>query len=495
MNHSKSQNPWIAGLSSFAIHLLLLLVLAFWTFAGGGTGGRQWIESGTSSDDAEILETVDIQSTVASSSTGDEQPSETSIQFPDFRSAVQLTEVQVTIQDIPDRLPQAATVMSDVVRLSGSESKSAGASFISSSLSGRSPKNRGELGKLNGASGPSEQAVDDALAYIARHQRNNGSWTMRFEDSPCKGECDHSGIELDPHEIAATGLALLCFMGRGHTMHEGEYSEQVSRGVYFLIQNLSTQSGRATWLTSVAQSEMYEHGIATLAICEALQMNGDAQLLSRPCQETINHIIYAQHNDGGWGYHPKTPGDLSIVGWQVMALKSAASAKLSVNAETIRGVDLFLRQHAKNEFMFFYNDRFNKPTASMTSIGTLMRIYRGWPKTDPAILKSIAYLAKEGPSSSDVYFNYYATQVLFQYGDRPWTEWNKVMRDSLVSSQEKSGHMAGSWWFPVDLASPGSIIPNKTGGRLYMTTMACLTLEVYYRYLPVNESVTRDFQF
>ena len=493
MNHSKSQNPWIAGLSSFAIHLILLLLLAVWTRSGTGTGSRQSIQSGFSTSDAEVLlETVVIQSTV------DEQPSETGILSPDISSAVQLSDTQLTILDVPGTQlpqPQIATTLSDVVSLSGSESKGSGSSFIPSSLTGRSPKNRVELGKLNGSSGASEQAVDDALAYIARHQRNNGSWTMRFEDGPCKGDCDHSGIELDPHEIAATGLALLCFMGRGHTMQEGEYSEQVSRGIYFLIQNLSTHSGRATWLTSVAKSEMYEHGIATLAICEALQMKGDAELLSKPCQETINHIIYAQHNDGGWGYHPKTPGDLSIVGWQVMALKSAVNAKLIVNAATIRGVDTFLRQHSKNEFMFFYNDRANNPTASMTSIGTLMRMYRGWSKTDPAILKAIAYLAKEGPSRSDVYFNYYATQALFQYGDRPWTEWNNVMRDYLVSTQEKSGHMAGSWWYPGDRANPASIIANQTGGRLYITTMACLTLEVYYRYLPVNEAVSRDFQF
>ncbi len=463
--------------------------MAIWTLTGTGTGGRQLIQSGFSTSDVESIETIVIESTV------DEQPSETGIAPPDFSSTTKITEIQVTNLDIPGDLPGMSTTLSDVVRLSGSESKAAGTSFISSSLTGRSPKNRVELGKLNGASGPSEQAVDEALAYLARHQRNNGSWTMRFEDGPCKGECDHSGIELDPHEIAATGLALLCFMGRGHTMQEGEYSEQVNRGIYFLIQNLSSHSGRATWLTSAAKAEMYEHGIATLALCEALQMKGDSELLKKPCQETINHIIYAQHNDGGWGYHPKMPGDLSIVGWQVMALKSAVNAKLIVNAATIRGVDLFLLQHTKNDFMFFYNEGFNKPTASMTSIGTLLRIYRGWSKTDPSILKAIAYLSKEGPSSFDVYFNYYATQSLFQYGDKPWMEWNSVMRDYLVNTQEKSGHMAGSWWFPGNISNPASIIANQTGGRLYITTMACLTLEVYYRYLPVNEAVSRDFQF
>ena len=131
----------------------------------------------------------------------------------------------------------------------------------------------------------------------------------------------------------------------------------------------------------------------------------------------------------------------------------------------------------------------------MTAIGTLMRIFRGWSKTDPAILKAIEYLSKEGPSRGDFYYNYYATQVLFQYGGKPWTDWNSKMRDYLISIQETDGHMAGSWWLPGEPGKSFSMIANKTGGRIYTTAMACLTLEVYYRYLPVNQAVTDDFQF
>ena len=124
----------------------------------------------------------------------------------------------------------------------------------------------------------------------------------------------------------------------------------------------------------------------------------------------------------------------------------------------------------------------------MTAIGTLMRIFRGRPKTDPTIIKAIDYLAKEGPSPKDVYYNYYGSQVLFQIGGKQWKSWNTILREYLINSQEKEGHMAGSWWFPGDPS-------NQTGGRLYVTAMACLTLEVYYRYMPVFEPATADFQF
>lgn len=487
MNHSKSKNPWIAGLSSFAIHLAILLIMAIWTIAGTGLGHRLSIEAGISNGDAESIETVVIESQ------SNDEASQSGVFSDAIQSSFLASDVQPTLMTIPGELPQKSETVSDTIRLSGTQGKGNGAAFVSSSLEGRSPKNRAIIGQRNGASGPSEASVEAALAYLARHQRNNGSWTVRLEEEPCNGQCDHGSFEKDPHEIAATGLALLCFLGAGHTMHTGEYSEQVSRGVYFLVQNLKIHSGRGTWLTTVAKSEMYEHGIATLALCEALQMTGDTDLKDT-CQAAITHIIYAQHTDGGWDYHPKSPGDLSIVGWQVMALKSAVSAKLAVNAETIRGIDLFLRQHSKGEFMFVYRNGL-KPSASMTAIGTLMRIFRGWSKTDPAMIKAIDYLAKEGPSSSDVYYNYYATQVLFHHRGKSWKDWNEILREYLVNSQEKNGHMAGSWWFLTDPKNPASVIANQTGGRLYVTAMCCLTLEVYYRYLPVYESVSEDFQF
>ena len=487
MNHSKSKNPWIAGLSSFAIHLTILLIMAIWTIAGTGVGHRLSIEAGVSNTDAESFQTVVIES-----QTNDEA-SQSGVFSEPIQSSILASDAQPTLLTVPGELSQKSETLSDTIRLSGAQGKGNGTSFVSSSLEGRTPKNRAITGERNGATPASEASVEAALAYLARHQRNNGSWTVRLDEEPCSGQCDHGGFEKDPHEIAATGLALLCFLGAGHTMHTGEYSEQVSRGVYFLVQNLKIHSGRGTWLTTVAKSEMYEHGIATLALCEALAMTGDAELRDT-CQAAITHIIYAQHTDGGWDYHPKSPGDLSIVGWQVMALKSAVSAKLAVNAETVRGIDLFLRQHSKGEFMFVYRNGL-KPSASMTAIGTLMRIFRGWSKTDPAMIKAIDYLAKEGPSSSDVYYNYYATQVLFHHHGKSWKDWNERMREYLVNSQEKNGHMAGSWWFLTDPKNPASVIANQTGGRLYVTAMCCLTLEVYYRYLPVYDSVTEDFQF
>ena len=54
------------------------------------------------------------------------------------------------------------------------------------------------------------------------------------------------------------------------------------------------------------------------------------------------------------------------------------------------------------------------------------------------------------------------------------------MRDYLVNSQSQkgAGHSEGSWHFHGDHGS-------TSGGRLYCTAMATMSLEIYYRYMPI----------
>jgi hypothetical protein len=87
----------------------------------------------------------------------------------------------------------------------------------------------------------------------------------------------------------------------------------------------------------------------------------------------------------------------------------------------------------------------------------------------------------------NMYYNYYATQVMKHYGGDTWKRWNGKMRDFLVKSQSNEGDAKGSWYFGE--GDHGA----KVGGRLYATSLACMTLEVYYRYLPLyGNSATED---
>ena len=83
-----------------------------------------------------------------------------------------------------------------------------------------------------------------------------------------------------------------------------------------------------------------------------------------------------------------------------------------------------------------------------------------------------------GPSANNVYYNYYATQVLHHYHGPIWEAWHPTLRDFLVEAQATKGHESGSWYFDDDFGS-------NVGGRLYITAMSTMILEVYYRHMPV----------
>lgn len=363
--------------------------------------------------------------------------------------------------------------------------------FAANSMEGRSPENRGRLGLKNGASKESEAAVDAALEWFAAHQALDGSWSTEMTDKPCNGRCDNGTEEIgSPKRIAATGLALLCFLGAGHTHRQGPYKTQVYKALQFLTSAIKTgppnprddrEKGR--FLNDGARYEMYEHGIAVLSLCEAYQMTADS-MLRGPIDAGIEFIERSQHANGSWGYMPNTPGDLSIVGWQMMALKSAHQIGVKVRPEVIHRADKFLDSQ-QSEQGAYYGYRSTQREACTTAIGLLLRLYRGWPRTDPRILQGTQYISDLGPSIDGIYYNYYATQLLFQMKFDRWTDWNKQNRDYLVAEQAKIGHEKGSWYF-------GRNHFNQVGGRLYNTAMATLTLEVYYRLMPINHEVEMD---
>ena len=116
------------------------------------------------------------------------------------------------------------------------------------------------------------------------------------------------------------------------------------------------------------------------------------------------------------------------------------------------------------------------PGPATTAIGVLGRMYFGWEKDNPALQLGVEWISDRGVSTGGaMYYNYYATQVVRHWEGEAWKKWNDQMRDWLVDSQAKQGHEEGSWYFAGD--SHGD-----RGGRHYMTSLATLMLQAYYRY-------------
>jgi hypothetical protein len=217
--------------------------------------------------------------------------------------------------------------------------------------------------------------------------------------------------------------------------------------------------------------------------------------LAAASQAAINYIIDGQHKDGGWRYDNGQAGDTSVVGWMLMAMKSGYLAKVRLSKNTVTGASRFLDSVQNGDYgsIYHYMPDKSRPEDALratTAIGLLCRMYLGWDRNHPGIAEGVALLGRWQPSTGErtnMYYNYYATQVIHHYGGEAWKTWNAQMRDSLVKTQEKQGHAAGSWYMRDRFVNQG--------GRLYCTTLAAMILEVYYRHLPIyrQESIEERF--
>jgi hypothetical protein len=358
---------------------------------------------------------------------------------------------------------------------------------VFASFPGRSGATKNQLLQVGGGNAESERAVARGLAWLARQQRQDGSWVF---DGGSKEEV-----------IAATGLALLPFLGAGETHKNGKYTKTVRSGLEYLIKNCPLSGPNAGKFTG--SGNMYAQAIGTLALCEAYGMTKDKSLLLQPAQAAINFIQRAQGANGSWGYSAGNTGDTSIVGWQVQALQAARLGKdIVVDKKVIDNAIKFLNIAGAGSLksMYGYNDNAGAgPATALTAVGLLCRYYiDGWSPDNAGMAQGVAGLMRRAPKSGgkgkdkvpDMYYYYYATQVVHFFEGDEWKTWNEGpkqadgtrkggMRDILVDLQEKkAGANEGSW-------EPDSNWIGRSCGRLGTTAMCLLTLEVYYRHLPL----------
>ena len=334
-----------------------------------------------------------------------------------------------------------------------------------------------------GGTRQSERAVAGALNWLARHQSRDGSWSLvgykaNCKDSSCSGDAKIGGCEP-----AATALALLPFLGAGQTHKTGLYRKTVYAGIAYLVRNQKPDGDLRMGQT------MYAHGLAAIALCECYGISND-RLLNKPAQAAIRFIELAQDPaGGGWRYNPREPGDTSVTGWQVMALKSGQMAYLTVNPIVFERAKAFLKlcSAGKHGGLYTYmpaGQVANGDIRAVTAVGLLCQQYMHMPRTDPAMIEGTTLLLQNlpDPNVRNTYYWYYATQVMHNQPGPDWDTWNRKMRRTLIDAQCKEDVCAAGSWNP---AKPQADVWGTQGGRLMVTSLSALSLEVYYRYLPL----------
>ena len=346
---------------------------------------------------------------------------------------------------------------------------------------------RSALLAAQGGTDKTEQAVAAGLNWVVRQQKADGHWELH------QGYPDSGQLRTN---TGATALAMLTLLGAGHTHRDGPYKEKVSKGLLWLrgVQKKSgTHKGDFYDFDREGDAaSFYSHGQALIALCEAYALTRDAEMLPS-IQEGLTYLYDAQHpKTGGWKYRRQSEGDLSVFGWQIMALQTARMAGIEVSTNVLDRAGRFLELVSEeNGARYRYDPREQKPpTLAMTAEGLLCRQYLGWPRNHPALQAGVAYLVqpenlpKWNSGRRNIYHWYYASQVLHNMQGSDWETWNEALRAELVENQVKGVGKVGGSWHPFQPSGAADENADK-GGRLYITCLCLLTLEVYYRHLPL----------
>lgn len=342
-------------------------------------------------------------------------------------------------------------------------------------------QDRLQAARSRGANERTERAVKASLYWLAQNQANDGRW-----DPGAHGA--GRGLGVDPQSQAGagreadtgiTGLALLAFLGAGHTHLDGKHKPVVQHGLEYLLRQQAVDgnlAGRAG-----AYDRMYCHGMATLALGEAVAMTGDRRL--EPfLRRAIEYTVRSQHpTTGGWRYRPGDRGDTSQLGWQLMCVTTAESGGVAVPVTTRRGMEHFLASVSYGRGGLAAYRVGEAPTRSMTAEALVCRLFLEKPPAPAAVEEAVGFIMQETPGQGQVnyYYWYYGTLALSLLDDEDWPVWNRDLQAQLLARQRLDDPHSGSW-------DPDSRW-GAYGGRVFTTALATLCLEVYYRYQPVEQ--------
>ncbi|MBM4060377.1 MAG: terpene cyclase/mutase family protein [Planctomycetes bacterium] len=337
-------------------------------------------------------------------------------------------------------------------------------------------------------------AIVRSLEWLAAHQDEDGRWDCDgFMKHDVRGDpCDGPGSAV--HDVGVTALALLAFLGDGHTMRHGKHRDRVRAAVRWLRDQQDPATGR---FGQAASSDfVYDHALAAYAMCEAYGLSR-YELLRPVAQRGLDYLAAHRNPYGAWRYQPRDgDNDTSVTAWCIMALGSGEGFGLTVDRSALQAAAVFLDSCTGPDGHCGYQ-RAGEPSArkpgdhaqrfpparseALTAAALFSRFFLGQdPKQTPVMQKAAQRLLARRPvwnvsdGSLDFYYWYYGSYAIYQFGGQAWREWSRALVPAVVDTQRRDGNAAGSW-DPIDAW-------GDDGGRVYSTALLALTLEAYYRY-------------
>lgn len=403
-------------------------------------------------------------------------------------ATVESREPLATPPDISPAIPTATTpdMVTDMVTAMATpppmDQRRADAAPVPLAYRNRHSNRRFEAALRQGGSAETEAAVESALDWLATQQSPEGVWaaasTGAGREARVLGQ-DRGGAGAHA-DAGLTALALLAFLGAGETHLDGPRRPSVQHGLEYLLR-IQRADGELAGSADLF-ARMYCHGMATLAISEAYALTGDARL--RPALDAaVGYTIRAQDpNGGGWRYRPGDSGDTSQFGWQLMSLKSAQLAGVPIPTTVWDRARKFLRSVSSGSDAGLASYRSGeRPSRTMTAEALFCRVLLD--DSQPAQAReALRFVAQEPPGvgPDNHYYWYYGTLAQFQMQSDSWRIWNESLQRQLLARQHGAGPLRGSW-------DPDAVWGTH-GGRVFSTALSALSLEVYYRYLPLYQT-------
>ncbi len=341
-------------------------------------------------------------------------------------------------------------------------------------FAGRSASGRAAMLRQFGGNPRTEASVTKALDWLARVQNASGAWP---QNAPAAS--NHPGV---------TGLALLTFLAHGETPSSEKYGTTVEKAIRYLL-SAQTDDGNFKGV----DGHNYSHAIATYALAEAYALTRIPALKGAVDKAAII-IVKGQQAGGGWDYkYAKTERrDTSYVAWQAQALKAAymAGSEIPGLQDAMRKSIEDLKKHYRPRDggggLFTYTSSGGTPSTTGGGALSLQLLGQGRSSEVQGALnyfKSIGVDWRNPPHNNGPYSWYYITQSCFHAGESHWTAWNRKFSDPIINAQEPDGR-----WEPPKEG-------KQNPGNVLNTTLAALTLQVYYRHLPTfKEDAVRPEQ-
>lgn len=350
---------------------------------------------------------------------------------------------------------------------------------------GFSARRIGRVARPPNPGGTESIVISDALDWLARHQRTDGSWGCADFAKGC-GESKCGGGGEACYDVGVTALAVLAFEGAGYSHMSDGWGENVRRA----LQWLAARQDEEGCIGGREKKYLYSHAIATLAVIQDFHMTKSPML--RPiAQRGVGFILATQTMGAGWRYLPeRKQSDTSVTTWMALALAGARREGIAVPERAWAGIRIWLLK--KTDLAtgrVGYRERGDRgarladcvekfpPQEAMAACGLLCWLAAGRKTGDLDVSRKVAERLRaalptwdEEGRLVDQYYWFFGTLAATSVNLGVREKWDPALRKALAERQVKQGCAKGSW----DPADPW----GRVGGRVYSTAMGALALEL-----------------